>query len=1129
MPIPDPERYLAVLKASYDYEPQSDDEIAIKENQILFLIERTDDDWWKVKVKGDSQDAHTLVGLVPMAYVEQAEHKYLVKVLYDYEAAAPGELTIGEDDVLMAFEPDEDWLLVQSQKENGGAGYVPGNYVEETTGEEPPSPPRIIVPSSVCPPFIYLIFQTPESVQNPRPVSTYVDPADRVAASKVTADDIKTWSVSEVDKKGKKKKGTLGIGNGSVFFASESDKAMQKWQTSDIIAISNEKSKHVGIEIGGVTPTTLLFNVGSKDNVEAIMKKLEASRDLSRPSAQDSPSPQPESSRFVAPSQKTPEKGTATNGNPAVALYDFTADGEDELSVTEGEELMVIEREGDEWWKCRNAHGAEGVVPMSYLELKDGASTPASRAYPPQAEEEEPEDDGAAAAARAAREAADRAEAERLQREEEERATKEQRQKRKEAAAAAAAKRSPSPGPEPRNNTPSSARKSQEVTFPPAEHVRTWHDRTGQFRVDAAFLGFSNGKLRLHKINGVIVEVPSEKMSLNDMKFVEKLTRKSRGSSSGQDRRPSDDDIPLATLQNSISSPPRSQIPPASSQTHKRKGPRIDWFDFFLSAGCDMDDCTRYASAFDRDKIDESILPDITDSTMRSLGLREGDIIRVKKAIERRRPGENMEKHSTYIQQQMKKDEELAKQLQAQENAGGSTRTPAPNLFAGAGGVLKNPRRGRKETTKTLPTNVDLNALSSASEQINRTASPQANSPTTRPGSAPIQLTKVNSPLHPTPSGFDDDAWAPRPSSTKPTTASAPSPSSSAPAAPALAPTPPAPPSSAPPATSAPAHTPAAPATAVPPAPTSGTPSKGPSQTTESDVFDQLARLSQLRVTSQSSAQSQPQQQPNSTPVVAPPSFSAGLGMGNLAIPISQALAAQQAGLIQSSPQPQPQSQPQIQAQQPHQPYNGPRGPFAPVPANQGLLQPLIPTQTGFNSFVPTRPTNNPSPSSLAFQNQQSPNSSFMAPQPTGMPGGLGIHQQQPMMSQPTGLPGSGFSSSPFGSGSMMNASPFGSGSTFQPTPGVFNPTPVTVQPTGVFAQSPFSNPTSPPPVLPVTSGNSNTSSTAPASVFASMKSGTFGKEEDHSAPQSADKYNALRPNLTPQPTGWGYNGYSGF
>lgn len=55
-------------------------------------------------------------------------------------------------------------------------------------------------------------------------MSTYVDPAARVASAKVTADDIKTWSVSEIDKKGKKKKGTLGVGNGAVFFASDSDK-----------------------------------------------------------------------------------------------------------------------------------------------------------------------------------------------------------------------------------------------------------------------------------------------------------------------------------------------------------------------------------------------------------------------------------------------------------------------------------------------------------------------------------------------------------------------------------------------------------------------------------------------------------------------------------------------------------------------------------------------------------------------------------------------------------------------------------------------------------------------------------------------------------------------------------------
>jgi hypothetical protein len=42
----DPESYLAVLKAVYDYEPQpgADDEIAIKENQVLLLVERVDDE-----------------------------------------------------------------------------------------------------------------------------------------------------------------------------------------------------------------------------------------------------------------------------------------------------------------------------------------------------------------------------------------------------------------------------------------------------------------------------------------------------------------------------------------------------------------------------------------------------------------------------------------------------------------------------------------------------------------------------------------------------------------------------------------------------------------------------------------------------------------------------------------------------------------------------------------------------------------------------------------------------------------------------------------------------------------------------------------------------------------------------
>jgi len=67
--------------------------------------------------------------------------------------------------------------------------------------------------------------------------------------------------------------------------------------------------------------------------------------------------------------EEEPEVVHAEDGEPAVALYDFAADGEDELSVQEGETLFVLERDGDEWWKCRNTSGGEGVVPASYVEV----------------------------------------------------------------------------------------------------------------------------------------------------------------------------------------------------------------------------------------------------------------------------------------------------------------------------------------------------------------------------------------------------------------------------------------------------------------------------------------------------------------------------------------------------------------------------------------------------------------------------------------------------------------------------------------------------------------------------------------------------------------------------------------
>lgn len=149
------------------------------------------------------------------------------------------------------------------------------------------------------------------------------------------------------------------------------------------------------------------FHAGSKDVAEEIVAKLESSHALSKPLSPIPPAlaqpqepierprstaksvhfdaaepeiiPAPEQADDADDDEPMPEHihvhddepVDTSDGDPAMVLYDFAADGEDELSVREGEALIVLERDSDEWWKVRNSDGLEGVVPASYVEVSD--------------------------------------------------------------------------------------------------------------------------------------------------------------------------------------------------------------------------------------------------------------------------------------------------------------------------------------------------------------------------------------------------------------------------------------------------------------------------------------------------------------------------------------------------------------------------------------------------------------------------------------------------------------------------------------------------------------------------------------------------------------------------------------
>lgn len=64
--------FLGIYKAVYDYTPQSDGELDIKEGDVLFVLEKSsDDDWWKAKKKAANDDEDEPEGLIPANYIEE--------------------------------------------------------------------------------------------------------------------------------------------------------------------------------------------------------------------------------------------------------------------------------------------------------------------------------------------------------------------------------------------------------------------------------------------------------------------------------------------------------------------------------------------------------------------------------------------------------------------------------------------------------------------------------------------------------------------------------------------------------------------------------------------------------------------------------------------------------------------------------------------------------------------------------------------------------------------------------------------------------------------------------------------------------------------------------------------------
>ncbi|KAJ5085674.1 hypothetical protein N7532_010445 [Penicillium argentinense] len=1021
--------FLGVYSAVYDYQPQGEGELDIREGDLLYILEKSsEDDWWKAKKKADRDDEDEPEGLVPNNYVEEAQPTYKAKALYDYTRQTDEEVSFSEDAELLVYDTsDPDWTLVGV---NSDYGFAPSNYIElvektahaggapnlrlppyrsdqqrqprrstnhrlqlllltprktpaaaaiadiihkqhapagtyaEPAREEtpPPQPPRPShdqpddrdegPPPSLPrrPPSEQLQFSTPMEPYSPEPEPAR-PPRPQVASPAMRGDKTHVkesppynrageltprspsgyhlYNINEmVEVMGKRKKmpTTLGINmvTGIIFISPEGDDRQQEWTAEKLTHYSIE-GKHVFVDL--VRPSKSIdFHAGAKDTASEIVAAL----------GEIAGAYKAEGLREVLAAGKG--GGGQKKGQ---ILYDFMAQGDDEVTVAVGDEVILIDdTKSEEWWMVRRMkNGKEGVVPSSYVEITGFVTQ-----EPP-------------AGVNSGLSSVER------NRQEEARLAK----------AAMGKPRTDSMDSSERHHRKRDSKSSK--SKPDSSQVRKWTDRTKAFTVEAQFIGLQDGKIHLHKVNGIKIAVPVAKMSVEDLEYVERTAGVSL-----------DEDKPLSSIRARATSDPKG----AAGASVQR--PEYDWFDFFLKSGVGPHQCERYAQNFLKDSMDESVLPDITPETLRTLGLKEGDILRVMRHLD------------TTLGRTGSKSKLRNVSFGGEEVIGNGE---DGGLFAGPGGMLRNnTRKGRPTPSVQAGDVVDPKAFEQADDSKPKEKERAASPPTPTAPEKPVQR------------GFDDDAWEVKQpkQSTSPAPATANKPSSPTTAtAPVqkqvtgamadltllqapLQPTP-AQPAPTPSVSTIPALQPQQTAVQNPPVQQQQQPTGA-----NASLFAQVAQLGQ-----QARQRPQPPQSMNQNSLLPPP-------------PQRPLSAPQNFSQQQSTFGPPP-----LQAQLTGVPQAGPQG----APA-QGFQQPQMqPQATGFmgqnqfqNGLMP-QPTGFTPQSQFGIQQQQQqpfsngqPGFQGVAPQPTGF-GGF-PQQQQPMQTgvnsvlppalqpQPTGMNGFG-------------------------------------------------------------------------------------------------------------------------
>ncbi|XP_036439721.1 SH3 domain-containing protein 19 [Colossoma macropomum] len=322
--------------AEFDYSGTRTGELSFQKNEVLVLLNQIDSNTFECQVgdaKGTVQKSHMKIitplsnhynnanNPVPVqerssnqAFRPSVENGTLeVQALFDFTPEGPGELGLRAGDVVTSVEQlDSEWYLGSCR---GITGFFPVNYVRPLNQSSPPAPAPAAFPAPAA--YERKVQPAPETVRGPRCVARF---------------DFEGEQSDE-----------LSFSEGDVIRLCEY--LGEEWA----------RGEFRGRE--GIFPLNF----------------VEVLEDLP-PSAEQNHAKIPlpgMAASFNTPAALTPVQAESHGVEWVEALYDFTAQAEDELPFVQGDMILVTKHLDAEWCSGR-LNGREGIFPTAFVRTCSG-------------------------------------------------------------------------------------------------------------------------------------------------------------------------------------------------------------------------------------------------------------------------------------------------------------------------------------------------------------------------------------------------------------------------------------------------------------------------------------------------------------------------------------------------------------------------------------------------------------------------------------------------------------------------------------------------------------------------------------------------------------------------------------